>query len=192
MRAQSTMDFAVGISLFIVAVASVFILIPGVGGSMAATDPETTPLANRVVSQLVGSTIGTAGPDPRLGLPCTLEFFRATPTGSPSCRFDQSVAVPDQKDPALLDRLGLHTRQRVGVRLRGDPDGDGSRTVLCWDGDAAQVVAPGDPGCDPGTASDRRLDITTGPRPDGSRSIAVSERVVTLAGTDATLEVHAW
>lgn len=191
-RGQTTLDFAIAMSVFLVALAFVFAFVPGMLQPFEGGGSEETTFGNRVASQLAGATLVDPGEVPVLDIGCTLEFFRATPTGSPSCPFDQSVDVPGQSDPAFVDRLGVSDRQRLNVTVSGDYDGDGTAHTLCWDGDNDQVVEAPDGDCDPGTASDFLLHIGTHEPPSRTGTVVASRRVVSLAGQDATLEVRAW
>lgn len=192
MRAQTTLDFAIGISVFLVALTFVFAFVPGMLQPFEDSTPETTTLGNRVAKQLAGGILVDPGEEPTLDINCTVEFFTATPTGSPPCPFDQSVDVPGQRDPAFVDRLGVTDRQRLGVTIEGDYDEDGTATTLCWDGDTDHVVEEPAGDCDPGTASDVLLNIGTRDPPTRTGSVVVARRVVALAGHDATLVVRAW
>lgn len=191
-RAQTTLDFAIAMGVFLVALTFVFAFVPGMLQPFEEGSPEETTFGNRVANQLAGTTLVDPGEVPVLDIGCTLEFFRTNPTGSPSCPFDQSVDVPGQSDPAFVDRLGVSDRQRLNVTLEGDYDGDGTSNTLCWDGDNDRVVEEPDGDCNPGSASDFLLHIGTHEPPSRTGTVVVSRRVVSLAGHDATLEVRAW
>lgn len=192
MRAQTTLDFAIGMSVFLVALTFVFGFVPGMLQPFADSGPESTTVTNRIGNQLVGSTLVEPGEAPVLDIECTLEFFRADPTGSPSCPFDQSVVVSGQHDPAFVDRIGVTDRHRLNVTIEGDYDGDGTRNTLCWDSTDDRVVEASAGNCDPGASDDFLFHIGSGAPPTTSGSVDVARRVVSLAGRDATLEVRVW
>lgn len=177
MRAQTTLDFAIGISVFLVAISFVFAFVPGMLQPFEDSAPETTTFGNRVAKQLVGGMLVEPGEEPVLDINCTVEFFIATPTGSPPSPFDQSVDVPGQRDPAFVDRLGVTDRQRFSVTVEGDYDGDGTVATLCWDGDTDHVVEETGGDCDPGTASDVLLNIANHDPPTRTGSVVGESRV---------------
>lgn len=192
MRAQTTLDFALGIGVFLVALTFVFAFVPGMLQPFEASSPETTTFVSRMGNEIAGGSLGEPGEEPVLDIDCTVEFFNATPTGGPSCPFDQSVDVPGRRDPAFVDRVGVADRQRLEVTLRGDYDEDGTTNTLCWDGDTDEVLEEPESGCDQGTASDVAFLIGTHQPPSGTGTVVVARRVVSLAGHDATLEVRSW
>lgn len=191
MRGQTTLDFAVGISVFLLTLASVLSFVPGMLQPFGDHAPEDTAFGTRMADQLSGSVLAEPGESPILDVGCTLEFFRAIPTGSHACSFDQSVAVPDQHDPALGDRLGVSARHRLAVTVEGDADGDGTADTLCWDEATDRPVEASDGDCEPADG-DVQLAIATSEPPTGTGSVVVTRRVVVLTGQDATLEVRAW
>lgn len=192
MRAQTTLDFAIGISVFLVAITFVFGFVPGMLQPFADSGTDATTLSNRIGNQLAGGTLAEPGEAPVLDIECTLEFFRADPTGTPSCPFDQSVVVSGQRDAAFVDRLGVSDRHNLNVTIEGDYDGDGTPNTLCWDGTADRVVEAPDGDCDAGSATDHLLHVGTGAAPTRSGTVVVARRLVSLAGHDATLEVRVW
>lgn len=192
MRGQTTLDFAIGIGVFLVAITFVFAFVPGMLQPFADRGPASTTLGNRVANQLAGGMLVEPGQAPVVDIECTLEFFRAVPTQGPSCPFNQSVTVSDQRGPAFVDRIGVSDRHDLNVTIEGDYDRDGTRHTLCWDEDADRVVEASDGACEPGTADDFLLHVGTGAPPTRSGTVVVARRIVSLAGRDATLEVRSW
>lgn len=191
MRAQSTLDFAIGISVFLITVTVVFSFVPGTVQPFDGGDPDTAPFASRVATQVAGGVLGIPGSPPAFDLPCTREFFRAIPTGQPTCQFDQTVDVPGQRDAALTARLGVGAGHGFAIGLSGDLDDDGTRERLCWDDPTGRLLERGDGDCDP-TAGDTELSIATGTPPSKTGSVSVASRVVSLGGRDVVLEVASW
>lgn len=193
MRAQTTLDFAIAMGVFLVALAFVFAFVPGMFQPFQTNAPETTTFGNRIADQVAGGTLVESEDEvPALDIACTVEFFRAEPTGQPACPFDQSVDVPDRRNAAFTDRLGVETRQNLAVSIEGDTDGNGTQDTLCWDGDNDRIREEYHDDCTPGSTSDVLLDVGTGDPPTQTGSVVVSRRIVSLAGHDATLEVRAW
>lgn len=102
-RAQTTMDFAAGISIFLVTVAFAFTFLPGVVTPFTDTDVGEPVTANRVADHLATD---------RLGSPNT-----------PYVLDDDRTAAFFADDAALGDRLALQPYQSVNVTIDSD-DGD--------------------------------------------------------------------
>ncbi|WP_435195411.1 DUF7287 family protein [Natronomonas sp. EA1] len=183
-RAQTTLDFAIGISVFLIAVAFVFTFVPGILEPFEEGPQEETLVADRVASQLVGLTLADPAEPYLLEVPCTTEFFKQTPDTSLDCRFDQSVDLAGSG--TLEGRLGLTDRQRVNVTVVGDDvDGDGDADFLCSDDGTVTVTA------DAASCGGTTLAVG-GPTPESSTSVVVARRAVTIDGERATVVVRAW
>jgi hypothetical protein len=180
-RGQTTIDFAVGMGIFLLALAFVFVFVPGMLEPFSGGTQSETPGANRVADDLVTRTLGDASQPYVLDRKCTLELFNGSSGG---CRFD---------DGTMPERVGVKERTRVNVTIRGELDGDGQSDILCWDGDStpSKLVERGHTGCTPGT-TDVFL-LTNGSLPEGSGGQTVSaQRVALLDERDVTLEVVMW
>lgn len=168
-RGQTTLDFLTGMAVFLAVVGFVFLFVPGL---LAPTGGgETTLVADRVADQLVDLHLGepaTAG----LDATCTFYFFNQS--GPEPC------ATFDTGEP-LTTQLGIDDRYRANVTIRANVTGDRAREVLCADGGAVVACPSG------GTP------LAVGPRyRRGEGTVATARRQVTVAGTDAVLEVRVW
>ena len=173
-RAQTTIDFAVGISVFLLAVAFVFAILPGTLDPLLDSAQEETVAVDRVADHLAKQALATPSNPYVLNLACTTYFF-----GGPSasdCGFSGDN---------LHDRLGLRDDIEVNVQLLGDgPDDDSTPDVLCNDG-AGNVGEKGD-------LDTCSTEFSAGDSPDETGSIMVARRVVSISGIDATMRVRAW
>lgn len=177
MRAQTTLDFAAGMSLFLVTVAFVFAFVPGLVGPFADDSGEALVAGDRVADQL-GRQLLAAGPEPFvLDAVCTSAFFDLGGAPPADCRFEGTT---------LHERVGLSERLALNVTVRGeDADGDGSPDVLCDDGNGNVDEAGDPPAC--ATA------FAAGPTPPSNTgSVVVARRVVSVDGRDATMLVRMW
>jgi hypothetical protein len=115
-RGQTTIDYAIGIGLFLVAVAFVFLSLPSMFGPFNSADGDFLILADRSADQLTAELLVEDVTDPSvLNTTCTVEFFdNDTDTGN--CRYDT-----DGADPATalgIDRVGIS----ANVTIRDDAD----------------------------------------------------------------------
>lgn len=177
MRAQTTLDFAVGISVFIIAVSFAVTFVPGMLDPFTTGNQEETVTADRVATQL--ATVGIAEPDDPyvLHIFCTEEFFR-NPGGS-------QLSNCPMRGTDLRERIGLRDRQPVQIFLKGDDnrDSDFQEETLCWDDSQFVVVEETNrPVC--GDEADDVVLAVGGEAPTKSGSVTTARRVVLVNAWD--------
>ncbi|WP_276258682.1 DUF7287 family protein [Haloglomus litoreum] len=186
-RGQTTLDFAVGISLFLLTMAFVVSFVPGILGPFESGPQEETVVADRIANQLGQSMLGDPAEPYVLDVDCTTEFFDPEPAGSRNangCRYDESLDLTGSA--TLNELLGLAPRQNVNVTIRGDPDGDDTTELLCFDDSAQALVSASS--CS--GSDDQRYGI--GGDPSGAESVISARRIVSVGGVEGTLVVRAW
>ncbi|WP_232342982.1 DUF7287 family protein [Halosimplex litoreum] len=175
-RGQTTLDFALGMSIFLLSLVFVVAFVPGMLEPFSGGAQSETPAVNRVADDLTQGTLGNASAPYVLDETCTVELFTAGVPGE--CRYDGTE---------LSDRVGVLERSPVNVTIRGDLDGSGADDILCWDTSVVggQLAERGASGCGPL--------LTGGSNPAGSGGKTVSaQRVALLDGQDVTVEVVMW
>lgn len=114
-RGQTTLDFLVGVSIFLLTTGFVFGFVPQV---TAPYQDQSRPIvAERVASDLADDRLATPGAPGVLDEACTDAFFAQTAVGD--CAFD-----PD--DEALHEQLAVSRGYSVNVTLA---ERDGERAV---------------------------------------------------------------
>lgn len=189
MRGQTTLDFAIGISVFLLATAFVFAFLPGMLDPFIGGANEKPVVADRVADATSQGMLGDPAEPYVLDSTCTLAFFRE---GDGNSTYDVPTECGfEDNDVSVQDRVGIQARERApyGLRIRlvGDVDDDGTSDVLCNTGGDLTDTSPDSCG---GTA------YTVGESPgDGTRSVSLSRRAVYLPtdqGVAATLLVEVW
>jgi hypothetical protein len=211
MRGQTQLDFAIGVSIFLIVVASVLSFVPAMLEPFESSTQQETSAANRVADQLVGGTLGDAGEPYVLDRECTIVFFEDTPdnfdSGSDNT-FNEPYSDSDSystsncnfNNTEVVERVGLNTNPALNVRIHlerdligatpDDPDGDGVgdddvRDILCLDTNDDRIVEANDPGsgrqCDPGGGNDVLFEIGGSP-PSDTGSVVVARRTVSVDG----------
>lgn len=175
-RGQTTLDFAIGVSVFLAVLVFIFLFIPGILSPFTASAQDETVASNRVADQLAAGTLASPSEPYVLDSYCTLAFFR---NNSADCSYPEGpIAV----------QLGVDTEyQQVNVSLRGNRTAGGpEREVMCWDGtgDDTGVVESSSAECD--TTLARGDPVPT------NRPSVTSVRVVSIDGADVTLFVELW
>ncbi|MHB9285706.1 hypothetical protein ACKVMT_01535 [Halobacteriales archaeon Cl-PHB] len=172
MRGQTTLDFATGVSLFLLTIIFVFMFVPGTLQPFTQSAQEETVGANRVADLLVMDLLADSEEPYLLDGPCTAKLLGGT--GAPACGFDGAT---------LNARLDLPDRQHVNITIRGNFSSGTKR--LCWDQNADSVVAASSGDCD--------VQFAAGDSPpESSGSTVTARRMVSIRGTTASLEVRMW
>ncbi|WP_435069574.1 DUF7287 family protein [Haloplanus sp. C73] len=177
-RAQTTIDFAIGTSVFLIVVAFVVAFIPGIFQPFTGGPQEELAGVDRVADTVVYDLLddGTANGRATVDRECTIALFAG---GSDAgCPFDGS-------DP-LSEQVALTTGQHANVTVvAGEPNAPGGGpNAVCADG--GRITVSDDATCSSGVA------LTTGESlpPDGAS--VIGRRVIYVDGTTATVVVRMW
>lgn len=217
MRGQTTMDFAVGVSVFVLVTVFVLTFSTGIVQPFSDTGQENTVVADRIADTLVGGMLGDPDRPYLLDKECTIAFFESKPDRGGDDEENRnnngiySIGTDcNFRDVELEQRLGVEGRPagtgpNVNVSLVGDVnDVDGGSDdeveILCIDENSNnRIIDSGDPRddsdgeqCDlTGGDDDVLLAIGDEPPKDAS-SVVVSRRSVSISDVDATLLVRVW
>lgn len=187
MRGQTTLDFAIGISVFLAVLIFVFLFVPGLLSPFTTGAEEETVTANRVADHLTKSMLGSPSEPYRLNRACTVRLFDDG-DDVPPC--SGSWAAGD----SIEEQVGLDSAdENLNVTIRGNVStaGDGSE-ILCWDGTDDTVVEAPESACDPAGDPDDVL-FTRGDKPPSDNDESVTAiRVATLSRQDVTVYVEMW
>lgn len=166
-RGQTTIDFVVGISIFLLVVAFVVLFVPGIFDPFDGT--SRTQAADRFAATLTNDALGDPATPAALNATCTRSFFEQmqpefeqTETDVADCGFDPTA---DNVASALgTDRFEVN--------------------VTVFDGAAvAELEAPDD-----GTS----VELRAGPPVPDNEAVATTRRVVLLDGRTHQLAVRVW
>ncbi|MFB6252626.1 MAG: hypothetical protein ABEI27_13260 [Halobellus sp.] len=111
-RAQTTIDFAIGISLFLVVVAAVVAFVPAIFAPFESTDGPQT--ADRIATSLSTDRLGDPAEPYALNETCTNAFFIQLDNGTnapATCQFDVTA-------DATTALFGLPGTRDVNVSIR--------------------------------------------------------------------------
>ena len=181
MRAQTTLDFAIGMSFFLLAVAFVFAFVPGMIDPFTGSTQEEMTASNRLADRLATDALASPDEPTVLNETCTRRFFD-TSAAPGTCAF----AADNGDGPG--DRLEVDDRLSVNATITGDADDDGNGGLLCWDDAAASVAEESSGNC--GDSAD--VTFAGGDAPPDGQSVVSATRRVTIGDTDARLVVRAW
>lgn len=181
-RGQTTIDFTLGVVVFIVAILFVFTFVPGILSPFRLADSEDPALSDRVADSLAQGTLGSPESPHELDRYCAVEFFNDSQSISPAdCRYSGAN---------LEERLTLDSTQRVNVTLNADRDGDGETELLCWQSeDASAGAALKESGTCVGTDA---VTLAAGDDVPEGTSTVTARRIVSLHGQTVVIEVVVW
>ena len=167
-RGQINFDFAVGVSIVMVAVILAFSFVPGVfGGVTEGRQQSDEVVADRIAENLTERTLETASDTGTLDGPCVRALFDS---GYTACGLPDGVA----DNIAYEDRF-------VHVSVLGNTDGSGDVTQLYWDPSAREL-----------TEDSSDIELADGDDPSNAQEIGVGKRAVTIEGTPARIVVRVW
>lgn len=176
-RGQTTLDFAIGVSIFLISIAFVFTFVPGTLQPFTQGAQDETAGTDRVADLIVLDLTTEPGDAYILDGNCMAALL--SDGAGTGCGFDGAT---------LSARLDLPPRQSINVTVRGDPSGSGPE-LLCWDESKKDVVGVSG-SCD---VSDGDVRLVTGDSlPQQRTSVVTARRVVTIEGTLATVAVRMW
>jgi len=168
-RGQTTLDFVVGIGVFLLVIAFAAGFIPEMYEPLD-DDPERPQVADRTADRLVATLVESPDNPAALNTTCTLTFLRQSDT---ACGYDPGDSLQEQ--------LGIGPRYRVNVSVQRNETADPGLETLCTDGTSVTD-------CDSGSEL-----LAVGPDVPVDRSSAdAARRVVYVDGRDATVVVTIW
>ncbi|WP_436909964.1 DUF7287 family protein [Halosimplex marinum] len=171
-RGQTTLDFAIGMSIFLLALTFALAFVPGMLDPFSDGGQSETPATNRVADDLTQRSLGNATAPYVLDGECTRAFFDE---GYSRCGFDG--------DP-IQQRVGVLDRTPVNVTISGDL-GSSEDAILCWDDSASELVE-----CS-GAGGETVLADGSNPAGSGGKTVS-AQRVALLDGYDVTVRVVMW
>lgn len=171
-RAQTTVDFMIGASVFLLTVAVVFGIIPGIIDPFNESQ-ENTLVADRLAAQVSGGMLADTGTPSGLNQTCVNAFFNSSLGNGGGCPIPFNESVTD-----LPDRLGVDDRHRVNISIQRDVDADGELDVLSTTGGEV------------GTSGHTKLAI--GPDVPPAQSVVVGSRAASLGDKDVIVVVKVW
>jgi hypothetical protein len=173
-KGQTTLDFTIGISVFLIVLIFVFTFVPGLLTPFTTTNEQAPALSDRLADKLSQGMLGDPAEPYVLNTTCAANFFNGSSPGD--CRYDGTE---------LYERLDIKERTNVNVTLEGNVSSGSGSTVLCWDDTNNKLVELGSSDCDTG------LVVGDSPPPDNDATVT-ARRVVYMDGEDVTMKVVVW
>lgn len=184
MRAQTTLDFAIGIAIFLGVVVFAFSFVPGILEPFELSNDEEPSLSDRVADSVSTDLLGSPAQPHVLDRYCTVAFFDDSVDADGNCQYDGD---------SLGEVFDLDPGQNVNITLEGNVTAAESGVgQLCW---ADEVGPRNEPGLVERGHTDCESDdvvLARGDDVEGQGTTITSRRVVSLHGRSVTLEVVVW
>lgn len=167
-RGQTTLDFTIGISVFLAVLVFVFAFVPGLLSPFTTSSNDTPALADRTADRLAQGSVGSPE-NGSIGHPEEPYVLNGS---------DAEKFFDDPEDPS--ERLNLPPGRSVNVTIKGNLTGGTENDILCWDGSSLSE-----------TSCSTILATGSTPPPDNDATVT-SRRVVSIDGEDVNLVVVVW
>jgi hypothetical protein len=175
MRGQTTLDFAIGISIFLAVVLFTFAFVPTVLDPFDVVAEDNPTLADRTADNLAHGQLGSADQPHVLDEFCTINYFEGNPS-PPECNYEGET---------LEERLDLEIGENANITVTRN--GSVSE-LLCWTEDTGD----GEPGLTTACGSGDTTLAIGDAQPGDQDTTIESRRVVSLYGETVVMEVVLW
>lgn len=169
-RGQTTLDFTIGISVFLAVLVFVFAFVPGLLSPFTTSSNDAPALADRTADRLAQGSVGSPE-NGSIGHPEEPYVLDGSDTEE---FFDASGDVSE--------RLDLPPGRNLNVTIEGNLTDGTENSILCWD-DSSDSLAD--------CPDDTTLATGSTPPPDNDATVT-SNRVVSIDGEDVNLVVVVW
>lgn len=177
MRAQTTLDFAIGVTIFLAVLLFTFSFVPGILEPFGAGSEEEPIASDRAANTLTQDMIASPSEPNVLDRYCTVEFFKGNDIAA--CPYDGTT---------LEEQLSLESGQNANVTVVGNINESVAGTnSICWRQSLSEPQLGEGPNCQSG---DVRLSV--GDTPPQVGTTITARRVVWLHGEIVTLRVVIW
>lgn len=177
-RGQTTIDFTIGITIFLIVLATVFAFVPGALQPFNQGTQEDIVTVNRVADTISEDNLADPTQPYLLDTACTIAFFEDPSTTPSDCEYPSGD---------LKETVGIGEGRHLNVTIRGNVSGAGDpNQILCWQQPSGPLDVPSNCG-----GSDPVLALGGNP-PGGSQSAVTARRVVQLDDRDVFLVVKLW
>jgi len=177
-RGQTSIDFAIGMAIFLGVVMFVFTFVPGILQPFDLSGEGEPAVSNQIADSLTQDLLGSPKQPHVLDTYCTVSFFDGNESATSRCRYNSTV-------PA--EQFGLPERQDVRI-VMSERFEEGERTSLCWTPEDA-----GGPELYGGDCTGDDIELVAGSDPpNNGTSTVTARRVVSLHGQSVTVEVLVW
>lgn len=138
-KAQTNIDFLIGMSVFLLTVAFVFGLVPGIFDPFSVDGGSNSLVADRGAARLTEGVLGSPANPAVLNATCTVGFFNTADPDPGECRYEHNatrledaLAIPDgtHVNVTIVDDNGVRTLDGTTLAAGPDPQGGSTGVVV--------------------------------------------------------------
>lgn len=184
MRGQTTLDFVIGIAVFLGVLVFAFSFVPGILQPFELTDDEEPSLSDRIANTLSQERLGSPAEPYVLDRYCTVHFFDESPGAPADCNYE---------DESLEEMFELRQTHNLNITLKGNvtPTGSGMEQ-LCWTEEAPPHNESGLVELDDCDENNDDVVLARGEPVAEQGGTITARRVVSLHGESVMVEVVLW
>lgn len=175
LRAQTTLDFTIGISVFLGVVLFILLFVPGILSPFTVSGQSETVTVDRTADYLGQDALGGPEEPYILDRSCTVAFFdrdnASVAPGTDDCRYENAT---------LYEQLGFSEFKTINVTIVGNVTGGQELTQLYWDKSERDLT---------NKSGGNTVRLSIGGDIEQRRASTTATRVVTLHGEDVTMRV---
>ena len=177
MRGQTTLDFAIGISIFLAVIITIFSFAPGILTPFTVTGQSDAVTVDRTADYLVQDALGSPEQPYKLDRSCTVAFFDRSADEYPDDPFGDDCRYENE---TLTNQTGLPPTATVNITILGNTSENGQvLDQLYWDTSTRTLTEiPGG-----------NTTLAIGDEVEPQRSTTTATRVVTLHEQDVVVRV---
>jgi len=180
MRGQTTLDFAIGVTIFLAVLLFAFGFVPGIFEPFEVSGEEEPVVSDRVGNTLTSEMLGSPQQPHVLDRYCTVAFFNDSDAAG-GCEFDGTAAV--------TERFNLDTAQSLNVTIVENFDtSTADAEQLCWWQGGAEPTLTDMSQC----SGDPHVRLAIGDVPPTGATTITARRVVSLDGETVRMRVVVW
>lgn len=175
-RGQTTLDFTIGISVFLGVIFFIFLFAPGILTPFTVTGQSEAVTVDRTADYLVQDALGSPEEPYLLDRGCTVAFFNRSADEAPTtqaddCRYDNAP---------LTEQVGVADYRTVNVTIVGNLTGGQQLEPLYWNTNDRNLTT---------SSAGATVRLSIGVDIQQRRATTTATRVVTIHGEDVTMQV---
>lgn len=177
MRAQTTLDFMIGMGVFLFAIVFLLGVIPSIIDPFSGGQ-EQPLVADRVASEVAEGMLVEPGRSSVLNETCTYAFFNESLGKGDGC------GVPfDETKQDLPTRLSIDDTYSLNITITRNVTGDVKPDILCTNGERTGSC---------GAIMTDQTRLAIGSEPSDRQTVTTTQRVVYLDGKDVIMVFKLW
>lgn len=176
MRGQTTLDFAIGISVFLAVIITIFAFAPGILTPFTVSGQTDAVTVDRTADYLVQDALASPEEPYLLDRGCTVAFFSRSADERPEQPFAEECRY---ENATLNEQLGFEEFETVNITIVGNLSDGQNLSQLYWDNSSRLLTE----------SRSGNTTLAIGDPVEPRRATTAATRFVTLQGEQVILRV---